>query len=52
MRQLPYEIRSVKGGVKVYKVGTNKSYSSKPQTRRQATLQMRALYAAEAKTGK
>ncbi len=44
---MPYSLRKVKGGWKVGKKGSSKTYSKKPQTKAKAKAQMRALYANE-----
>lgn len=47
---MPYEIRQEGDGYKVYKKGSDKSYSKKPISKRQAKKQAAALYANENKT--
>jgi hypothetical protein len=42
---MPYEVRKSGSGYKVFKKGTNTSYSKKAQSRKKAKAQMRALYA-------
>ncbi len=46
---MPWEVRKVPGGYKVYKVGTRKAYSKNPLSQEDAKAQMRALYASEKK---
>lgn len=48
---MPYVIKKVKGGYKVGKRGTGKSYSKKPMSKRRAMSQLRILYAAAKKAG-
>lgn len=47
---MPYELKRVPGGWKVFKQGTNTSYSDKALPRHRAEAQMRALYAAESQS--
>ena len=44
---MPYEVRKVQGGFKVFKKGSSKAYSKKAQSKAKAEAQMRALYANE-----
>lgn len=44
---MPYELRKVKGGWKVGKKGSSKTYSKKAMTKEKAKAQMSALYANE-----
>ena len=48
---MPYEIRPVSKGYKVFKEGTKKSYSKKPLSLETAKAQMRAIYANERMQG-
>lgn len=41
---MPYRIRKVKGGFKVGKKGSKKTFSKKPMTKKMAIKQMRALH--------
>jgi hypothetical protein len=41
---MPYDLRKVNGGYKVGHKGQKKTFSKKPQSRKQALAQMRALY--------
>lgn len=38
-----YEVRKVKGGYKVFNTNTNKSFSNDPQTKEEATAQMKHI---------
>ena len=49
---MPYEVKPVRGGFKVYKEGTRRVFSREPLTRETAIKQMRALYASDAREKK
>ena len=44
---MPYNIKKIGKGYKVFKKGTSKSFSKKPLTKKKAEDQMKALYANE-----
>lgn len=46
---MPYEVRRVQGGYKVFRKGKGKSYSKRPMSKVSAQAQMRAMYANEKK---
>lgn len=46
---MPYEVRKVPGGYKVFRKGKSKSYSKHPISKTSAHAQMRAMYANEKK---
>lgn len=41
---MPFQITPVKGGFKVKKEGTKKTFSKNPLTKEKATKQLKALY--------
>lgn len=49
---MPYKVEEVKGGFKVMKKGTKKTYSKKPLTKKMATKQMKAIQISEMKKKK
>jgi hypothetical protein len=44
---MPYEVKKVKGGFKVFKKGTKTTYSNKPLTKKRATAQATAIRLSE-----
>jgi hypothetical protein len=44
---MPYKVKEVKGGFKVFKKGTKKTYSKKPLTKKKAEAQATAIRLSE-----